>query len=464
MKKFSTAYLVRYFLAFLVITIFSGCLAILDTLSTADLDDIQKRNKLIAVTTYSASSYFIYRGQPMGFEYELLSMFAKEIGLELEIVISKEPSKVKHSLARHEADIVAANIAVTRKNANEFQFTDAIAVTRQVLVQRKSDGLIRNQIDLIGKTVHLYPGSAYVDRVKNLSDEIGGDIEIQNVSSEIIPEKLIAQVSDGTIDYTIAEEGTALINAAYHPNLDVSTPISFPQRVAWLVRPEATELRLKLNEWILKIKENGVLDAVYARYFKQSRIAGERMRSGFHSLTGKSISAYDDLLKKASKDAGFDWRLLAAVAYQESRFNPRAKSWAGATGLMQVMSYTASGYGYRNLYDPVENVRISGLYFQSVEKHLAKYELDESEKIHFMLASYNAGPGHVEDAMRLAEKYGKNPKIWFNNVDEFILNLANPVYYNDPIVKYGYCRGEEPYLYVKQIMERFEHYKRFIDE
>ncbi|MCB1148409.1 MAG: transglycosylase SLT domain-containing protein, partial [Leptospiraceae bacterium] len=249
-----------------------------------------------------------------------------------------------------------------------------------------------------------------------------------------------------------------------HPNLDVSTPISFPQRVAWLVRPEATELRLRLNEWILKIKENGVLDALYARYFKQSRIAGERMRSGFHSLTGKSISAYDDLLKKASKDAGFDWRLLAAVAYQESRFNPRAKSWAGATGLMQVMPYTASGYGYRNLYDPVENVRISGLYFQSVEKHLAKYELDESEKIHFMLASYNAGPGHVEDAMRLAEKYGKNPKIWFNNVDEFILNLANPVYYNDPIVKYGYCRGEEPYLYVKQIMERFEHYKRFIDE
>jgi membrane-bound lytic murein transglycosylase F len=155
--------------------------------------------------------------------------------------------------------------------------------------------------------------------------------------------------------------------------------------------------------------------------------------------------------------------LLAAQIYQESQFNPKAKSWMGAQGLMQLVPNTAGEFGAKQILDPEQNIRAGTNYIRWLEDYWSKYIDDPSELEKFVLASYNSGQGHVMDAMKLAEKYGKNPKIWDDNVDFYMLLKSNPKYYKDAVVKSGYCRGREPVNYVKSIYEQFEIYKQFFN-
>ncbi len=450
----------RYLAVLLMTLLTSSCLDILEKVSTLDIKDIQKRKKLIAITAFSANSYFLYKGGPMGFEYDLLQMLARELNVKLEVKVARDLDSVIHMLNSGKGDIIAAHLAVTKGRRAQFQFTDHLMSTRQVLVQnRQNKKILTNVIDLIGKPVHVRKGSHYYQRLLNLSEEIGGDIDIKTVPGELITEKLIKQVADKKISYTIADENMALINKAYFPQLHVSTMVSFPQRIAWVVRKNSPELLNTVNKWIQKIKKNGALKAVFNRYYKAQRVS-PILASQYHSVTGGKISRFDNLIKTGARSLEWDWRLLASLTYQESRFTPSARSWAGARGLMQVMPYTGVGY---NLYDPRQNVEAGTKYLRYLITKWQPIIDDEGERLKFILASYNAGPGHIEDARRLARKYGKNPDVWYNNVEIFVKNLSDPKYYNDPLVKYGYLRGDEPYFYVRDILERFEQYKKHIE-
>jgi len=460
----------RLFLAFLLIGLLSfGCLGILDSVSGINVENIKKRGKLIAITSYGANSYFIYKGNPMGFEYELLTLLAREFGVKLELHVTKDIDNIINMLSSGEGDLVASNIAVTKSRTEEFEFTDHFISTRQVLVQSKYDLqsnkhniLIRNPIDLIGKEIHVRKESRYYSRLINLSEEIGGDIKIINVPGDVITEELIKQVAKGKTGYTISDEPTALINQLYYPNIDVSTPISFPQRIAWVVRRKSPELLSAVNAWIAKIKRNGTLDGIYNKYYRKSRTVEERLKSKFHSLSGGKISPYDEILKKSSQTIDWDWILLVSLMYQESRFNPKARSWAGATGLMQLMPSTARTLGVKNMYNPTQNINGSVRHINSLLKIWGRKIKDKAERVKFVLASYNAGTGHIQDARKLAKKYKKSPDIWYGHVDIYVKKLSNPKYYNDSVVEYGYCRGDEPYNYVKQILERYKEYQKFV--
>jgi membrane-bound lytic murein transglycosylase F len=174
------------------------------------------------------------------------------------------------------------------------------------------------------------------------------------------------------------------------------------------------------------------------------------------------ISVWDDILKQKTEELGWDWRLVASLMYQESRFQSDAISWMGAQGLMQLMPGTAIIYGVDSLSSPVENINAGIKYLKMLDDRFKDIVHDPDERIKFVLASYNAGIAHVFDARRLAEKYGRDPNLWDDNVDFFLLNKSNPKYYNDEVVFYGYCRGEESFNYVNDIMERFEHYRNVI--
>ena len=187
------------------------------------------------------------------------------------------------------------------------------------------------------------------------------------------------------------------------------------------------------------------------------------IKSELFSKTGGKISIYDDLIRENAVRLNWDWRLLASQIYQESGFDAKAKSWAGGTGLMQVMPRTGKEFGITNLYDPKQNI-LAGTRYLEYLNNLWKEIPDSSEKTKFILASFNAGQNHISDARKLAEKYGKDPNIWQGNVDEYLLKLSKRQYFIDPVVKFGYCRGSEPYKYVNEIFERYEHYKRFISE
>lgn len=451
----------------------SGALEAIDPVSF-DLDKIKKRGKLIAIVDNSSTGYFLYKGQPMGYDYDLLSLYAKHLGLELQVKLTTSIDQAFRMLNEGEGDVIAYSLTVTKARKQKVAFTENHYTTRQVLVQRKPDNwrqmtrdainqsLIRNQVDLIGKEVHIRKSSSYVERLHNLSDEIGGDIIILEEKDSAETEELIKRVSNGEFDYTVADETVALVNASYYPNIDVKTAISFPQQIAWAVRKNAPDLLQSLNKWMHGLKRKPTFNVIYNKYFKNNRASVIRAKSDFSSMGGEKVSQYDDIIKAWADTLGWDWRLLASQIYQESKFNPQAESWAGAIGLMQLVPETGHRFGANNLKKPEQSIKAGVRYLQYLDKLWSKTVKDSTERKKFVLASYNVGLGHVVDARELANKYGKDPTKWENNVSYYLLMKSKPEFFRDDIVESGYCRGEEPVNYVRQIFNRYEQYKQLI--
>jgi len=439
-----------------------------------DLLEIQRRGKLVALCRYNATGYFIYKGRPMGYEYELLKKLANDLKVELEIIVPRSWDELYANLQEGKGDIIAANLIVTKEDSKIFDFTAPHSNTRQMLVQRKPQSwrdipthkldkiLVRNPIDLIGKSIHVRNNSPYSFRLNNLANEIGGDINVVGVPSGMESEFLIKMVSEGLINYTIANENMVGSFASYYSNIDAKTAISFPQQVAWGVRKDSPRLKSYIDNWIHKLRrtKNPYYNVVYNKYFKNRRAFLTRMNSEYFSHNSGKISPYDSLFMQYSKPLGWDWKLVASAAYQESRFNPNAESWAGAAGVMQLLPSTARELGVKDLFNPRESIR-GGTKFMRLLYTYWKSIPEEVDRVAFTLASYNAGQGHVQDARRLAKKYGKNPDVWKDNVDEYLLKKSEERYFYDEVVRHGFCRGEEPYNYVKEIIARYEIYKHY---
>jgi len=438
-----------------------------------DLAEIRGRGTLKAITTYSSTSYFIYRGKPMGYEYELLTRLADYLGLDLELVIAKNLDSLFAMLQNGDGDIIAHGLTVTKNRQKLVAFAREHLTTRQVLVQRKPDNwrqmklheiekaLLRNPVDLIGKEVHVRKESAYYDRLLNLSEEIGGDINIVIEPGDLETENLIQMVADGEIDYTVADNYIAAINRTYYTNLDIKTAISLPQRIAWAVRKGSPDLLKAVNDWIDRMKKDTDYYVIYNKYFTNEKAFRRRIRSNLFSKTTGQISQYDSLIKVSAERLGWDWRLLASMIYQESRFDPSADSWAGAKGLMQMIPAIADQFGEYDLNNPAQSIEAGTEYLEYLQD-IWKDIPDSLDGIKFVLASYNVGENHVMDARRLAEKYGAEPDVWDNNVAKYLLNKSKSKFYNDEVVKYGYCRGSEPYNYVIDILKRYDEYKKVI--
>jgi membrane-bound lytic murein transglycosylase F len=437
-----------------------------------DLDSIRNRGKLIAVTDFNSTNYFIYKGEPMGFNYELLKSFSDYIGIDLEIVTENHLDKAFSMLKSGEADLLAIGLTVNSSRKKEIVFTEPIDETRQVLVQRKPRNwrsltvddidrrLIRNQLGLADKTVYVQEGSSHAGQLTALAKEIGDSINIIEVPYE--SEKLIQNVAKGEIDYTVCDESLALVNSTYYPAIDVSTPVSFPQNLAWGVRKtNSAALLAQLNRWITSYKKTESYALLYAKYFKNSR-SSIIVRSDYYALNTGKVSQYDDMIRKFSARINWDWRLLASLICQESRFDPKVKSGAGAYGLMQVMPVTGRNFGIDITASPENNMKAGIQYINWLHRIFDPRIPDEKERIFFILAAYNAGPGHILDAMELARKNGKDPQKWNDNVALWLLKKSEPQYYNDIVVKNGYFRGTESVAFVSEVLDRYEHYKNII--
>lgn len=426
-----------------------------------DLEEIKNRGEIIALVDYSSTSYFMYKGTPMGFEYEILSKFAKSMDLKLIVKPVSDLTSIIDSLNNMKGDIIASNLTTTKERREKVEFTLPLIRTKQVLVQRKNknnDKYISHLDELIGKNVYVQKGSSFYKRIQNLSEEIGGDIVINQVSGNITVEELIEQVSEGEIDYTIADQHVAKINKVFYKNIDINTAISLEQQLAWAIRKNAPNLLIAANEWLKEFKKTVEYRVIYLKYYGNTSLYRTRVNSELFSSKSGQISPYDKIIKQHAKSIDWDWRLLTSLIYQESQFDHYAKSWVGAQGLMQIMPATAAEYGVDSLGTPEQNIEAGVKYLQWLDKQFQPKVADSEERIKFVLAAYNVGLGHVFDAIRLADKFYLNPQLWNNNVANMLLKKSNPKYYNDEVVHYGYCRGREPYRYVDEIMERYEHY------
>lgn len=436
-----------------------------------DLQDILDRGYINALVDNNSVSYFIYKGQPMGYEYELLNLFAKHLNVDLKITVTSGVDRAMDQLNKGEGDIIAFPLTVTKERTRYVSFTKPHFHSHQVLVQRKpdnwrhmtmdaiNDSLIRNPVDLIGKEVYVLAGSSFETRLRNLSEEIGGDIVIRTDTSSLESESLMRKVAMGEIDYTIADHVMARVNASYFPNLDIQTPVSMAQQVAWATRKNSPNLAEAINAWLAGIKKEATFMVIYNRYFRSPRTSVARMNSEYSSMGGNMLSPFDSLIRKGASTLGWDWRLLASLIYQESRFLPRGESWAGARGLMQLMPRTANEFGAMDLDDPRQSIHAGVGYLKYLDKYWQNKIADPNERLKFILASYNVGLSHVVDARKLAEKYGKDPQIWYDNVEFYLSRKSDPQFFQDPIVTAGYCKCEEPIHYVRDILDRYEEYK-----
>jgi membrane-bound lytic murein transglycosylase F len=369
--------------------------------------------------------------------------------------------------------MIAYALTITDNRRKLVDFSKYHAKTHQVLVQKKPanwrkmklheiERVLKNDaLDLIGDTVWVRKNSSYYERLINLMDEIGDTINIKTLPGTMDTEDIIEMVSKGEIRYTIADYNIASILSNYYQDIDIHIPVSLSQRMAWAIRKTSHQLLTAVNSWITQIKKTNDYYVIYDKYFKNGRSFKSINRSKYFSKKTGHISPYDEIIKKHSKQLGWDWRLISSVVYQESRFSINSRSWTGACGLMQLMPTTAKAMGIKNAKDPNQNIRGGTKYLDLLYNRWNNIP-DSIQRIKFTLASYNCGYNHVIDARKLTEKYNLNGDIWDNNVEVYLRNLSKPKYYNDKLVNFGYVRGIEPYNYVREIFERYKLYKDVI--
>ncbi len=427
-----------------------------------DLDQIREKGKLSVITDYNSINYFIYRGQPMGFQYEMLLELADYLHIELELKANNDVNANFESLLKGDFDIIASNLTITNARRELVDFTIPHSQTSQVLVQRKSlkkasesIRLIRNPNELGGKTVYVRQNSVFSARLENIEEETGVDIHIIEVPTET--EQLIKMVANGEIDYTISDENVAVVNKTYYPGIDIETTISFPQNQAWAVRKGSVKLKKEIDTWLESFRKTAKYAVIYNKYFKSERSAYIVKSDFYYPETGK-ICRYDDIIKAEAEKIGWDWRLVASLIYQESRFNPDITSWAGAFGIMQLMPRTAHKMGVSKQSSPEAQIRAGIRLIKKLDDRFAEEIIDKHERTKFVLASYNIGYGHVRDAINLTIKYSGNPTLWDGQVETYLLKKSEPKFYNDPVVRNGYCIGNETRNYVRDIMYRYDHY------
>lgn len=438
-----------------------------------DLDEIKKKGKLRVITGFNPLSYFIYKGNPMGYDYELLKMFANELDVELELYVAHDFDSVFHYLNRGMGDVIAFGLTVTKDGRRRAAFTHPYMEVHQVLVQRKPDtwhklnydqvldSLITEPFQLAGKEVHVRGSSPHMDRMFELIEETGSEIDLVPVKGDVSSDELIRMVAEKQINYTIADENVALLAGTYFPNIDARTAVSEPQGLVWAVRKNSPNLLAALNDWLDATRKSEEYNIIYKKYFTSKKQIARWGRSDYFSRGDTvRLSEYDELIRRYALRIGWDWRLLASLICEESHFNPQSCSWAGAEGLMQLMPATGYQFGAAELSDPEQNLYAGTAYLRWLEKFWS--DIPDSERTYFVLASYNVGESHVRDAVNLAAKYGADPQKWTGNVEEYLRLKSRPKYYNDTVVKYGYCRGEVTVNYVKEVLQRYRHYQQHI--
>ncbi len=413
---------------------------------------IKARGKLRLLTLNNPASYFMYRGELMGFDYELVKKFADENKLHLAIIIKNDIPDLLTALKKGEGDLIAASLSDSQKRANlGFQFTRPYLKVSEQIVGR-ADGLKVTKIEeLDGHSLGANPDTVFFDKLTEIQKSVN-DLTLLSFPGEST-ETLIERMVEKEFDFAVADSHLIAIEQTYHQNIDIQFELAKESSLVWVVRDDQDELKKQLDLFIKKTYRGLFYNVLRKKYFENPKKI-KRYQDGRVFADG-SLSPYDNLVKLEAEKYGMDWRLLVSQMYQESKFNTKARSFAGARGLLQVLPRTAKEFGYSDLYKPENGIAAGVSYMHWLEDRF-KGEIELEEKIYFVLASYNAGTGHVRDARKLAETLGYDPNKWFNNVERAMLLLSKPEYYKK--ARFGYVRGSEPVEYVRSIRSRYLSY------
>lgn len=429
----------------------------------ADLEEVKRRGVLRVLTRNNSEDYFIARGLERGFQFELASAFARSLGVRVAFVVPPSREALIQALLGGEGDIVAAGMTVTPARAEKVRFTRPVLEAPRVVVTKEGIEKPPTTVkDLTRFPIHLsFRSTTYRDALE-LAAKNGVKLDLVDVTDGVEMDEMMRRVAEGRYAATIAD--ASLLSHARSFGLEVEGRIMVgqPHKKAWAVHPAAPSLLEAADSFIAESAKNGLHRILYARYYMtRSKWARRAQEEEYRADEAGKISPYDDLFRKAGEETGLDWRLIAAVAYTESRFDPTAKSNWGAVGLMQVLPSTAKGIGVRgDLTDPVVNVRAGARYLKRLVARFEQDEIEKRQRVRFAVAAYNAGLGHVLDARRLAAETDRDANRWFHNVEEALLLKRDRKWHEK--TRYGYCRAGETIAYVSAVQARYDVYVRHV--
>jgi len=416
------------------------------------LERIEKSGEIILLTRNNSHCYYTYRDNLMGFEYDLAKAFSKYLGVELKVVTTSWDGLLE-ALNRGEGDFVGASLSITPSRERIVDFSDRYMDVQPQVILYKHDYRIRKLEDLAGKTVHVRQGTTYEDRLNELRSD-GLDVSIGLVE-DTPTEELIRMVAEKEIEVTIADSNIAMLNRRYYPDTKMAFPIEEVQHLGWAIRKGQKDLLKKINAFFRKIKKNGTFAKIREKYYANVDIFDYIDLKKYHKRLDTRLPEYRETIKKAAAKYGFDWRLIAAMIYQESHFDPKARSYTGVEGIMQLTRNTAEELGVKDRLDPGRSIPAGVRYLHMLYE---KYEgARDPDRLLIALASYNVGRGHVLDGQTIARDKGLDPNSW-SALEQTLPLLRYPSYYKKS--KYGYCRGTEPVRYVNRILTYFDILKR----
>lgn len=456
----------KFYRTFPVISILT-CLIVLISGCRTKADENQenvRQDTLKVVTLYGPTSYFIYRGEPLGIDYENVRKFAEDEGYILDIRTAKNIRELIDLVKSGEADLGAYPVPIIGEYKEEIRYCGPIERSTQVLVQKNGKEKLKDVTELVGKDVYVEKDSKFHYRLVNLNEELGGGINIMILDNDTITnEDILRKVNSGEIDYAVVDSQTSNLYGDAFPNLDLSLNLSSEQASSWAVGLQADSLASKINNWENRSHFSESVKEIYKRFYDKS--VNDDFDFNLTYFKGRNlknngtVSPYDNLFKKHASTASTDWKILAAIGFCESRYTPDVVSPFGATGLMQVMPATAEAMGVSagELRSPDSNVYAAAKILSRLNKNFADKVADPEERLKFVVAAYNSGLGHIYDAMALAEKQGLDPAKWTGNVGVAALMKSRPEYYNDPVVKHGYFRGRETVDFVDHVFSIYRY-------
>jgi len=416
--------------------------------SPASLSRILDRGYINIGTIFGPTNYYTTANGFAGFEYELAKKYADSLNVELRIIPSYSLDELFIKLNTGEVDVIAAGLSITDKRLQRFRFAPTYETISQKLVFKQGNVRPRKVEDLTGKLM-VISGSSYVENLEALKNT-HSELTWQE-TTEFDSEELLAKVLSGEIDYTIMDSNNLAINRSYYPEISIGFSIDKPEPLAWMVsKNSADDILASLVEFFGIVHHDGTLLALDDKYYGHIEKFNYVETRTFIKAVATTLPKYQPLFEKYAQE--LDWRLLAAISYQESHWNPTARSYTGVRGMMMLTLATAKQMGIKSRLDTEQSIRGGAKYFKRMIAMMPD-RIPSPDRTWFALASYNIGFGHLNDARIITQRQGGDPDRWVE-VKKRLPLLQQKKYYKN--TKHGYARGEEPVHYVDNIRRFYD--------
>lgn len=419
----------------------SACLPSNEAQSVRDLGTLK------IVSRNGPTTFYEDRNGPTGFEYELAKLFAEFLDVDLEVSVVHSLEEIFLALDKNEAHLAAAGLTVTEDRLKRLNFSPPYLEVKQYLLYRAEKKRPKSIADISNSRILVMADSSH--------DEILSNLKIEHPSlqwrtaTDVETIDLLDMLAAGEIDYTILDSNEYIANRGVYPRLNIGFEIGEPGHLAWALPGAMTtpELSSELEDFFEQISDNGVLRQLEERFYSHIEHINRVGSLTFNQAVQRRLPKYLDMIQLIANEYGIDWQLLASISYQESHWNPRAKSPTGVRGMMMLTLPTAKEMGIQNRLDAEQSLRGGSRYFNKIKKRIPE-RIKDPDRTWFALAAYNVGMGHLEDARKITEQRGADPDKWADVKDSLPL-LQKRRWYKD--TKHGYARGREPVDYVQNI-------------